>query len=219
MQKIQSLKEMKAAIFDMDGTLTDSAGMWLEARAAFFEAYGIQGTPEQVTEMISMAIDGASRYAIEAFGLTQSLEEISRFWLDYAGRRYATDIPLKPGVKAYFDKLKASGIPICLATGCTLSLAHIALDRHGLGNYFDYEICVDQTGGDKSSPEVFLRCAKHLGLPAGSCAVFEDSETGIRSAFGAGFYTVAVFDAYATYTPETIRESCDLVINSFEELL
>jgi len=208
MQKIQSLKEMKAAIFDMDGTLTDSAGMWLEARAAFFEAYGIQGTPGQVNRMISMAIDGASRYAIEAFGLTQSLEEISQFWQDYAGRRYATDIPLKPGVKAYFDKLKADGIPICLA-----------LDRHGLGDYFDYEICVDETGGDKSSPEVFLRCAKHLGLPAGSCAVFEDSEAGIRSAFGAGFYTVAVFDGYATYTPETIRESCDLVINSFEELV
>jgi len=109
MQKIQSLKEMKAAIFDMDGTLTDSAGMWLEARTAFFEAYGIQGTPGQVARMISMAIDGASRYAIKAFGLTQSLEEISQFWRDYAGRRYATDIPLKPGVKAYFDKLKANG--------------------------------------------------------------------------------------------------------------
>ncbi len=168
MQKIQSLKEMKAAIFDMDGTLTDSAGMWLEARTAFFEAYGIQGTPGQVARMISMAIDGASRYAIKAFGLTQSLEEISQFWRDYAGRRYATDIPLKPGVKAYFDKLKANGIPICLATGCTLSLAHIALDRHGLGDYFDYEICVDETGGDKSSPEVFLRCAKHLDCLRGA---------------------------------------------------
>ena len=219
MQKVSNLFEAKAAIFDMDGTLTDSAGMWLDSRVAFFQEYGLNGTPEHIHQMIHLPVVAASQYAIDTFGLKASLDEVIQFWRDYAGRRYSTDIELKPGVKTFFEKLKSDGVPICLATGCTLDLAHMVLDRHGVGQLLDYEICVDEIGGDKSSPDIYLQCARKFGLTPGNCVVFEDCLPGIKAAYGAGFYTVAIQDHHSPYPLNDYKDSYDMVIENFEKLI
>ena len=219
MPKINDIREIKAAIFDLDGTLTNSAGMWLESRDAFFKDFGIQGSPDHKKAMISMGFDTTSRYVIDEFKLDNSVEEITQYWMDYGAKRYATDIELKQGVEEYFHMLHRNGVHICLATCCKLDLAHIVLDRHGIGHMFDYALCADDMGVDKSTPDVFVKCADHFGLPAGDCAIFEDSVVGICTAYQAGFYTVAIQDPHSAYALKTIQNNCDMLIEDFRELI
>jgi len=69
----------------------------------------------------------------------------------------------------------------------------------------------------KHDPLIFLTAADKLGVPIGETIVFEDALHGISSAKGAGFYTVAVYDADNAGDQELIKATADEYIHSLGE--
>ena len=102
--------------FDLDGTLLDSNGIWLDIDIEFLGRRGISPVPEDYTDYVTHhSAPDAARYTRERFSLPETPEEIMEGWMSMARSAYAHTLPLKPGVPAFLDGgahlLHASPVP------------------------------------------------------------------------------------------------------------
>lgn len=212
------LKEIRGAIFDLDGTLFDSMQIWMEVDKAFFQKRNIPMPDSYQGVIKSLNFPEAAHYTKTQFSLAESEEEIMREWSDMTARAYEHDVALKPFAKEYLTLLREQGVKIGVATSSKQALYTPVFARNGISGYFDAVVTTEETK-PKSFPDVYLEAARRLGVVPQACAVFEDIVTGIESAKSAGFYTVAVHDIASREEEAQLRACADLYIRGFEELL
>lgn len=103
------LENVKAVIFDLDGTLVDSMWMW---KAIDIEYLTKKGTaiPEDIEafqdELEGKGFTETAVFFKERFQIEDSLEEIKRTWILMAEDKYCREVPLKPGVLEFLEELK-----------------------------------------------------------------------------------------------------------------
>ena len=187
---------IRGAIFDLDGTLTDSMYIWDEAPKALVRKYG-GDPPEDLAEDIKqMSLREASAYLKERFSLPGSVEELMEDINGLVAEEYRLRVPMKPGADRLLARLKARGIPCCIATASESGQAREALERLGLWHYFQFAVSCVQYGG-KTGPEVYLEAARRLGTTPAETVVFEDAPHAVRTAKAAGFPVCCVYDGSA----------------------
>lgn len=210
---------MKGAIFDLDGTLLDSMGVWDEIDRKFFARRGL-ALPEGYQDAVkSMHFPEAARYTVKTFAFPESEEEIVHEWLEMTRAAYAEEVCLKPFAKEYLTQLSRSGVRLGIATSSKEELFLPALDRCGVLPLFSAFARTDEAARGKGFPDVYLLAAQRLGLSPAECTVFEDIPLGIRSAKKGGFTAVAVYDSFSARDEAALRQEADLYIRSFGELL
>ena len=92
-----NLDNIKAVIFDLDGTLVDSMWMWHAIDVEFLREYGYE-CPEDLHKVIEgMSFSETAVYFKERFCLPLSLEEIKAIWTRMSIDKYRCEVPLKPG--------------------------------------------------------------------------------------------------------------------------
>lgn len=186
----------KYCIFDMDGTLVDSMPYWDRLSPDYLEQRGIRGDFSGLMERIkTMTMPEACVHLKEAFDLPETPAEIQVQLGDVMRNHYATDIPLKKGVREYLDALRKEGVKLCIATATALPLVHLCLGRLGVEEYFSFIMSCEEVGRGKNYPDAFLEAARRLGAAPEETAVYEDAFEAIKTAKNAGFYTVAVYDS------------------------
>ena len=99
---------IKAVIFDMDGTLIDSNGIWKDVDTAFLAKRGLPYTKEYYEGVAHTIFPLAARFTKEFCHLPESEEAIMAEWMDMAGDLYGTSVPVKPGVREYLEKLRST---------------------------------------------------------------------------------------------------------------
>ena len=212
------MRKKKAAIFDLDGTLLDSMGVWLEVDRVFLARRGI-ALPDDYAEAISpMGFPAAAAYTKKRFALPEDEETIMAEWHVLAVDAYANHVALKHGVLDYLTSLRRRGIPFAAATASQAVFYLPALRRLGIADWFSSITEISEVSRGKGNPDIYLRAAEKLGVAVEDCAVFEDIVPGVRGALAGGFYTVAVYDVHCV-NRELLRAICDRYIYSFSELL
>ncbi len=206
-------------LFDLDGTLIDSNGIWLEVDVAFLARRGKTPT-EEYTEYVAHAIfPTAAQFTKEYYGLAESTDDIMADWLELARDAYQFHAPLKPGVLDYLEECRANGEPMALFTASVPELGRLAVARHGLDRYFSAQVFAQDLGLEKRRPEAFLAAAEALGVSPAQCTMFDDSPRNCASARAAGFTVVGVYDDFFAPVQDQVREHSHSYIRSFEELL
>lgn len=213
------LKEMKGAIFDLDGTLLDSMGVWREIDVEFLGKRGFAVPEDYLKAITAKNFFAGAVYTIERFSLPESPEEVISEWFAMAVEAYAHEVALKPHTKEYLKLLKHRGIKIAAATSSEARLFEPCLKAHDIYQYFDAFAVTAEVQRPKGFPDVYEKAADKLGLTASDCVVYEDIYKGIEGAKMGGFYVVGVEDEHSCYEKELIRRDADYYIESFEELL
>lgn len=213
------MKDIKAAIFDFDGTLVDSMYVWSKVDEDFLSERGIEVTEEYTDKMRSMFFETAAVYTKETYGLSESVEEIMQTWLDMAHSEYSDNVRVKPYARQYLEKLKKSGIRLGMATSNNPYLLMPCLDNNGMSGIFDCICYTSEVGVNKSNPDIYIYAAEKLGVKPDECVVFEDIIEGIKSSSSVGMKTVAVYDPANEAYAEDLKAFSDLFIYSYEELL
>ncbi len=214
-----NIDKFKGVIFDLDGTLLDSMGIWKEVDIAFFKNHGMRMPSDYQDKIKDMHFRTMAIYTKERFHMRSSVEAIMDEWCELCFDKYANEVPLKNGVKKFLDLLKEKGIKIAFATANTTELSEVCLKNNGIFKYFDTGAYLHETSTDKSDPDVYFLACERLGLAPSECIVFEDLLSGIKGAVKGGFTVCGVYDKHSRRDTENIRRIADYYINSFEELL
>lgn len=213
-------KKIKGAVFDLDGTLLDSAWVWDKVDQDFLGARGFD-VPDDYVEAISpLGATKAAIYTKERFGLDdENIKDIVREWFDMARLEYKVDVVCKPYAKEFVKKLYDMGISLAVATSSDKELFMSTLKREGLLGYFDAIVTVEEVPRGKGFPDIYEEAARRIGVTCRECVVLEDILLGVKAAKTGGFISVGVEDEKSLHHAESIKEIADVYIQSFEELM
>ena len=207
----------KFAIFDLDGTLVDSMGYWKNLSVEYLTLMGVKEIPADILERIKpMTVKESAALFVSEFSLDATPQQVAAEIAGLLSRHYIEDIPIKPGVAAYLEKLAAKGVKMCVASATVEPLIDACLERLGIRQFFEFTLSCDTVGAGKKSPLVYQRAAELLGAGAEETVVYEDAFFAARTAKDAGFEVCAVYDRISHDGWEELREICDSEIVSWE---
>lgn len=210
---------VKGVIFDLDGTLIDSMGVWFSVDRRFLAENGVSDPPEGISWKIKqMTIEEAAEYMIDKFGLDMSPEQVIDRIEELVREEYEQHIPLKNGVEGLLDLLDERGIPYGVATATYKTLAEAVLRRCGILGRMSFVLTDREYPNGKGFPDIFLGAAERLGTSPSETLVVEDSLHCIETAKNAGFITAAMFDQTSAREWENIKASADCGFAELSEI-
>lgn len=205
------------AVFDADGTLLDSMHIWETAGKRCMQMFGIPAEESLAQEMAQMSLDESAAYMHEKYHTRQSPAEIKAGVLAVVADFYAHEAQPKAGVRAFLAAMQQQGIPMVIATSSHRAHIAAAMERLGLSQYFRQIFTCEEVGAGKRQPVIFQRAAEYLGLPPAQVFVFEDVLHAVRSANGAGFVTVGVYDEKSNADIEKMRKECSIYLHDLTD--
>jgi len=208
------MNKFKAAIFDLDGVIADTACLHLAAWQRLAQTEGFE-IPEDADERLK----GVDRMA--SLGIVLERTELGRYTdeqklelADRKNRHYQqlitqlTPQDMLPGAKALLDQLTAWSVPMALASAS--KNAQAVLEGLGIASQFHYIADAARITHPKPDPEIFLTAAAGLNLPPSECMGLEDAAAGITAIKRANMFALGVGD------PQVLAEA-DLVVSSLED--
>ena len=195
--------------FDLDGTLLDSNGVWLDIDMEFLGRFGIGPVPEDYTDYVTHhGFDDSARYTRDYFRLPLTPEEIVAAWRELARGAYAGQLELKPGARGFLERARAAGIPLALLTSCMPNLCRAALEHHRLLSLLPTVLTTSQLGLEKRNPALYHRAAELCGQRPCDCVLFDDSPVYCAAAREAGWQVFGVADPVFADRAEEMARIC-----------
>lgn len=186
------MREVRAVLFDMDGTIVDSGQATERTWGKWAQRHGVQDLVILHGSPAIHTVRGAFPDADEAF--------IEELWLDQlvAEREDVEGIVALPGAHDLIAWLEGEGIPWAVVTSADRLLAEARLGAAGITPR--QMITVEDITHGKPHPEPFLAGAALLDVPIAECVVVEDAPPGVEAGMASGAVTAALNDL-----PGTIR--------------
>ncbi len=205
-------------LFDLDGTLIDSNGIWKDVDREFLARRGMPYTHAYYEGVAHTIFPLAAKFTKEFCHLSESCEEIMAEWMDLARDLYA-HVPVKPGVRAYLKQCRAEGRRMAVVTSSVPEHCRTALHHLNLEKYFERIVFAHDLGLEKKDPEIWRLAAREGGVRPEDCTIFDDSLAACGGARAAKMRVVGVYDRFFSQDEKEMRDFCDVYIQSFEELL
>lgn len=214
--------QIKAAIFDMDGTLVDSLGIWDILWQVFGDRFcgGARFVPDPESErrVRTSTLKTAMALLHENCGLGESSEAVYQVGEETFRDFYANSVTLKEGVREYLQYCKANGIRTVIASATAPELIEIALEHCGVRHYFEEIFSCSVVGKGKEAPDIFLHTQNWLGTETAETWVFEDSYVALETAQRIGMPTVGVYDMYTPWQDQ-VRKASTIYIGCGESMM
>lgn len=230
-------KNRKVIIFDWDGTLVDSIGMW-------------NNTDEILVRKLAgddnILVDNIGKIRGEILASSNS-KDIYLEYCDYLGKKYnsslskeeilslrrqisdeyvKTQIDYKPNADTLLHLLKHKGYTLALATTTTnVQLNAYRNDnlnikrKANIDDIFDVVLSKDDVNEKKPNPEVHNKILKILNVNKDECLIIEDSLIGVQAAVNAGIDVAVIYDKYSEDNREQINKLSQYQFNNFDEII
>ena len=183
---------IKCAVFDADGTLLDSLGVWRSADEEYLSSKGRRLDPEVSKRFDKMTYGQSIAYVKQHYGIDEPEEQISDDIMSIVMKKYETDVTATEGIQKILQRLLDNGVPMAVATANDRKLVCRGLRSTGLRRYFTDVVSCDETGCGKDDAAVFVRAAELLGCTPEETLVVEDDMSYVKAARKAGFIAVHV---------------------------
>lgn len=218
-------KGKKVIIFDMDGTLIDSVGIWNEVDKNFIRKLGatekldessLQKQRDTLLRTFSKAENPYLEYCKtlgEKYHSELSAEQILNLRYEVAQDYLKNKVDYKPHADEFIRKLKEENFVLAIASTTRRDNMRIyqtqnenILKKAAIDDYFSLVLTREDVKEMKPNPEVFLKVVEELKVKKEECLIFEDSLVGVEAAKNAGMEVVAMYDKYSDGEREEINK-------------
>lgn len=195
MKDMSTIKNAKAFIFDLDGTLIDTEKIYRIIWPQAVKELGFEFSDERFLSLRSLGRPFAPAKFKEWFGDEfdyDKARKIRKGLFDKYIEEHG--IQLKPGAIELLTFLHEKNIITAIATATDIERANEYLAMTGLSGYFDKVISATMVPEGKPSPHVYRYACEQLGFDPSECVAVEDAPNGIKSAYAAGLNVIMVPD-------------------------
>ena len=207
---------IKAVIFDMDGVIIDSEGVYLEYQLEFAKKKNPDVKLEDLYPMV-----GATKQ--ECWEVVERVVSNGQTWGELRKEFRQRDIYSEIDYRSIYrlevtdtlKQLKEAGFRLALASSTHLELVERVLKENGIRDYFESVVSGEQFKKSKPDPEIYLYTAGQLKLKPEECLAVEDSTIGITAAHRAGLKIAAVIDTRYGFD----QSLADYKLNQVKEVL
>ena len=211
----------RAVLWDMDGTLLDSAEYHWLAWRDILAGERFELAHDQFVATFGQRNDTILR---DWLGADLPISEIARIG-DAKEARYralvlAGGITLLPGVARWLTRLQADGWHQAVASAAPRANVAAVVAALGIAAYFDAISSAEDVQRGKPDPQVFLVAAERVGVPPARCIVIEDAPAGLLGAQRGGMCTIGVRSSHAELQADIVVDTLvELPEDAFERLI
>jgi len=183
---------VEAAIFDMDGLMVDTEGLYFQAESEVARRHGKPFTVEVMQKMMGHKASQSIQVMMETLGIEGSAKEIEALRDSLYTDLLMRGVTPMRGLLDLLDWLEANRYRKAVATSSKPIFKDIVFDHLDLHNRFEVVVTAQEISEGKPSPEIYRLTLGRLGLLPRQCIVLEDSVPGLRAAKEAGCFCIIV---------------------------
>lgn len=216
------MKSYDAYLFDLDGTLVDTAPDLGRALNVSLQNAGLPGVTEaQARGWIGHGAKFSLTQALDHHGVTldpAAVDTLLNNFLDHYADHVAELSTPYPGVIDTLDTLRESGKKLAVVTNKPTRFTLPLLSMLSLDGYFQSVVCGDTAALPKPAPDPILLCLEQLGVTASCSLMVGDSMTDIDAAKAAKLDVACYRDGY-NHGIDVVTLEPTLVFNRMTEIL
>lgn len=182
-------EQVQALLFDCDGTLLDTLGVYQESWRGPFARRGFAITDEWFHARAGLAMDPFILAALPHLD-PAGLRQVEQEGMDsFFGRLGSVE-----RIEHVVDVARAfTGVlPVAVVSAGRRDAVERSLDAGRIRDLFDFVITLDDVEQPKPAPDCYLLAVERLGLPPGEVLAYEDSDAGVAAARAAGVHVIDV---------------------------
>jgi len=212
------ISDNRAVIWDVDGTLVDTAELhfqaWLKVakqlrkpftRDDFAATFG-RRNPEILRQLFGEELN------------EQEVADLGALKEDLYRDEARKGVDLLPGVLPLLEGLHAAGFLQAIGSSAPLQNVRLILELTRTASFFSAVASAEDTERGKPDPQVFLVAAGKLGVSARRCVVMEDAVAGVQAAKAGGMKCIAVRFVGHHAEEKLAAAGADRVVRTLEEV-
>ncbi|SFI65558.1 HAD family hydrolase [Methylobacterium brachiatum] len=184
---------MRAVIFDIDGTLLDSVDLHAKAWVEAFAHFGVETDVAKVRSQIGKGGDELMPVFLPPERIEREGKEIESYRSDLFKRKYLPEVRPFPAVRPLFERIRAAGLKIALASSGKGPEVERYQEILGIADLVDVVTSSDDADRSKPHPDIFEAAAQKLeGFGKDEMIVIGDTPYDAQAASKAGLRTIGV---------------------------
>tara|TARA_B100000579_G_scaffold226968_1_gene185843 strand:+ start:564 stop:1235 length:672 start_codon:yes stop_codon:yes gene_type:complete len=212
------MNNIKGILFDMDGTVLDSEGLFDEAQLLLLNEYNIKGSINELSQFKGMSYKDFYPKFMKKFNIIDDIAVIRLKLRTYLHEIMEQNIDFIAGFKDFYNaSIKDTNLKIGLVTNTTRLTFKKIQTFINIDDYFSYVLTSTEAKEPKPSPMPYLQAMEFLSLNPNQTLIIEDSKTGLLSGIKSN---AIVFGLTTSLTEDQIKKISDniRIANSYTDI-
>ena len=212
------MDNIKGILFDMDGTVLDSEGLFEKAQLLLLEEYNVFSNKDQLEEFKGMSYKYFYPQFMKKFSLSGNTESIRLKLRTYLHNIMEENLKFINGFENFYkSSIQNTNLKIGLVTNTTRLTYQKIQKIINIDDYFNYVLTVTEANKPKPSPEPYLQAMEYLSLSAMQTLIIEDSKTGLLSGIQSKANVIGITTSLTKKQINNIDKNI-IVANSYNDI-